>query len=114
MQGKRCNLREILSHRQRMKNYFKRFTVEYIGRDKNIEADELAKADARKAVLQPDVFFQTIEDPSVKAVELEPRMVNIIKGEDWRAPIMAYLYHHYQPDNNTELLRMQQRVKAYQ
>jgi hypothetical protein len=27
---------------------------------------------------------------------------------------MAYLYHHYEPDSNTELLRMQQRAKAYQ
>jgi hypothetical protein len=69
---------------------------------------------ARKAVLQPDMFFQTIEDPSVKTVEPEPRMVNIIEGEDWRAPIMAYLHHHYELDNNIELLRMQQRVKAYQ
>jgi hypothetical protein len=41
-------------------------------------------------------------------------MVNIIEGEDWRAPIMAYLHHHYKPDNNTELIRMQQGAKAYQ
>jgi hypothetical protein len=40
-------------------------------------------------------------------------MVNIIEGEDWRAPIMAYLHHHYESENNIELLRMQQRAKAY-
>jgi hypothetical protein len=39
-------------------------------------------------------------------------MINIIQGEDWRAPIMAYLCHHYEPDIKTELIRMQQRVKA--
>jgi hypothetical protein len=27
---------------------------------------------------------------------------------------MAYLCHHYEPDNNTELLRLQQGAKAYQ
>jgi hypothetical protein len=27
---------------------------------------------------------------------------------------MPYLCHHYEPDNNTELTRMQQRTKAYQ
>jgi hypothetical protein len=27
---------------------------------------------------------------------------------------MPYLHHHYEPDNNTELLRMQQRARAYQ
>jgi hypothetical protein len=38
----------------------------------------LAKAVAKKAVIPPDVFFQVIEDPSIKTVEPEPRMVNII------------------------------------
>jgi hypothetical protein len=97
-----------------MENHFNGFIVEHIERPKNAEADELAKAATRKAVLPPDVFFQLIEDPTVKIVELEPRTVNIVQGEDCRAPIMAYLHHHYEPDNSTELTRMQQRVKAYQ
>jgi hypothetical protein len=50
---------------------------------KNTEADELAKATARKVVLPPDVFFQLIEDSSIKIVEQEPRMVNVEQGEDW-------------------------------
>jgi hypothetical protein len=66
-----------------MENYFKGFTVEYIERMKNTDADELARAAAKKAVLPPDVFFQVIEDPSVKTFEPEPRIVNIIQGEDW-------------------------------
>jgi hypothetical protein len=66
-----------------MENYFKGFTVEYIERAKNTETDELAKTATRKAALQPDVFFQIIEDPSIKTVEPEPRMVNIIEGGDW-------------------------------
>jgi hypothetical protein len=41
-------------------------------------------------------------------------MINIIQGEDWRAPIMAYLRHHYEPDSEAELIRIQQRAKAYQ
>jgi hypothetical protein len=97
-----------------MENYLKGFSVEYIERTKNLEADELAKAAAKKAMLPPDVFFQVIKDPSMKKVEPEPRMVNIIQGKNWRAPIMAYLCHHYEPDNNTELIRMQHRVKPYQ
>jgi hypothetical protein len=65
-----------------MARFFKGFTVQYIERTKNEEADELDKAVAKKAVIPPDVFFQDIEDPSVKIVELEPRMANIIQGED--------------------------------
>jgi hypothetical protein len=64
--------------------------------------------------LPVDVFFQVIEDASIKTVEPEPRLINAIEGEDWRAPIMAYLRHYYEPDNTTELIRMQQRAKAYQ
>jgi hypothetical protein len=45
---------------------------------KSIEADELAKAATRKLTSQLDVFFQTIEDPSIKTIEPEPKMVNII------------------------------------
>jgi hypothetical protein len=52
-----------------MENFIKGIIVEHIERAKNTEADELAKAAARKAVLPPDVFFQVIEDPSVKTVE---------------------------------------------
>jgi hypothetical protein len=97
----------------RMENFYKGFTIEHIERAKNTEADELAKATARKMVLPPDVFFQTIEDSSVKIVEPEKRMVNIVQGEDWWAPIMAYLRHHYEPDSSIDLTKMQQRVKAY-
>jgi hypothetical protein len=97
----------------RMENYFKGFTVEYVKGIIHLEGDELAKAVVRKIMLPLDVFFQTIEDPFIKIVELEPRMINIIQGEDWRAPIMAYLHHHYEPDNNTELLRMLQRANNY-
>jgi hypothetical protein len=113
MHARDATLERYLVIVRRMENYFKGFTVEYVKRTKNTEADELAKAAARKIMLPPDVFFQTIEDPFVMIVEPEPRMVNIIQGEDWRATIMAYLRHHYEPDNNTELLRLQQRVGAY-
>jgi hypothetical protein len=35
-------------------------------------------------------------------------------GEDWRAPIMAYLCHYYELDSKNEQIRMQQRAKDYQ
>jgi hypothetical protein len=109
-----ATLETYLAIIRKTENFFKGFTIEYIERAKNTKADKLAKAATKKAALQRDVFFQTIEDSSVKIVKPEPRMVNIIEGEDWRAPMMAYLHHHYEPDNNTELLRMQPRVKTYQ
>jgi hypothetical protein len=64
-----ATLERYLAIVRRMENYFKGFTVEYVERIKNTKADELAKAATRKAGLQLNVFFQTIEDPSIKAVE---------------------------------------------
>jgi hypothetical protein len=84
-----------------MERFFKGFTVQHIERAKNTEADELAKAAARKVELPPDVFFQVIEDSSVKTVKPEPRMVNVVQWEDWRASILAYLRHYYEADNST-------------
>jgi hypothetical protein len=96
-----------------METFFKGFTLEHMESVKNTDADELAKAAAKKSELPPNVFFHVIEDPSIKTVELEPQMINVIQGQDWQAPILAYLRHHYEPNNTIELTRMQQRVKAY-
>jgi ribonuclease HI len=41
----------------RMGNYIKGFTVKYVERTKNTEANELAKAAIRKTTLPTDVFF---------------------------------------------------------
>jgi hypothetical protein len=62
---------------------FKGFTIEYIDRSKNAEADELANAVAQNTPLQTDVFLQLISDTSIKTIEPEPRVINIIQGEDW-------------------------------
>jgi hypothetical protein len=55
-----------------------------------------------------DVFFQVLEDASVKTVPPEPRVISIIEGEDWRALLMAYLRHYYEPESKNEQTRMQQ------
>jgi hypothetical protein len=78
------------------------------------EADELATPAARNTLMSADVFFQVLEDASVKTVLPAPRVINIIEEEDWRAPIMTYLRHYYEPDNKNEQIRMQQRAKDYQ
>jgi hypothetical protein len=99
-------LERYLAVVRRMENFFKGFTGNRIERVKNTEADELAKATARKAVLPPNVFFQVIEDSSIKIIEPKPRMVTVVQGEDWREQIMAYLRHHYEPDSSTDLTKI--------
>jgi hypothetical protein len=99
---------------RRMENDFKGFTVEYIEWSKSIEANELVKAAARNMPLPADVFLQVISHASIKTVELEPKTINLIQGEDWHALIMAYLCHYYVPDSTIEHTRMQQRAGSYQ
>jgi hypothetical protein len=89
-----------------MESYFKGFTVQYIERSKNIEADDLAKATVHNAPMSADVFFQVMEDASIKTALPEPKLISIIERKDWRAPIMAYLCHYYDPDNRNEQIRM--------
>jgi hypothetical protein len=47
------------------------------------------KAAAHNNPLPTDVFSQTIIDASIKTI-------------DWRAPIIAYLRHYYEPDITVE------------
>jgi hypothetical protein len=65
-----------------MESYFKGFTVQYIERNKNAEANDLAKAAAHNTSMPTDVFFQLIEDASVKMVLPEPRLINTIESKD--------------------------------
>jgi hypothetical protein len=93
-----------------MDNYFKGFTVEYIKRSKNSEADELAKATARNMPLSANVFFQVLPDASIKTIEVEPRVINLIDDEDWHTPIMVYL-SQTAPQNTSECSRELRRTK---
>jgi hypothetical protein len=90
-----------------MESYFKGLMVEYIECNKNTEVDDLPKAAAHNTLLHTYIFFQVLEDTSVKIGLPGPRVINIIEGKDWRAPIMAYLCHYYELDNKNEQIRMQ-------
>jgi ribonuclease HI len=86
--GKECIAREPTLERylgpvRKIENYYKGFTVEYIERNKNCEANELAKVAARNTPMPADIFFQVLEDALVKTVLSEPRVINIIEGKDW-------------------------------
>jgi hypothetical protein len=88
-----------------MECYLKGFIVEYIERTKNGKADESAKAAVRNTLLPADIFFQVISDVSIKIVDAEPKVINLIESEDWCVPIMAYLHHYYELDSAAEHTR---------
>jgi hypothetical protein len=75
-------LEKIFSSGQKNGNLLQGLTVKYIDRNKNSKDDKLTKASARNNPLPANVFLQTIIDTSIKTIEPEPRVINIIQGED--------------------------------
>jgi ribonuclease HI len=103
---KECMARDATFERylatvRRMENYFEGLHSSILKGQKKHRSRRVGQISCQKSNISVVCVFQTIEDPFMKTVELEPRMVNIIEGEDWRALIMAYLRNHYEPDNNT-------------
>jgi hypothetical protein len=85
-----------------------------VDRANNEEADTLAKAAARGETLPSDVFYHVIGTPPVRNPEgLQVtndaeghRIVNLIRTEDWRAPITLYLQGHNHPSDVNEAKRL--------
>jgi hypothetical protein len=73
--------REISTSSQKNGEFFNGFTVDYIDRNKNSEANKLAKNAAHNISLPANVFSQTMSNASIKTIETEPRVINIIRGK---------------------------------
>jgi hypothetical protein len=82
-----------------LEKQFKGFTLQHVERNKNEEADTLAKETTKGEALPSDVFYHVISTPAVRNPEgLQitqdvggHRIVNLIMAKDWRAPITLYL-----------------------
>jgi ribonuclease HI len=103
-------LMQYLTVVRSLERQFKGFTLQHVDRNKNKEADALAKAAAKGEALPSDVFYYIIGTPAVRNPEglqitqdVEGhRIVNLIMAEDWRAPITLYLQDHYHPTDSNE------------
>jgi hypothetical protein len=70
-------LKRYLALFRRMEIVSKGFTIEYIDRNKNAEADELAKEAARNTPLPADIFLQIIS--VIKCIYLPPTYLHFIQ-----------------------------------
>jgi hypothetical protein len=81
----------------------------------------LAKASAKGEPLPSDVFYHIIGTPAIHNLEglqitqdtKGHRIVNLIKAEDWRAPITLYLQGHYHPTDRNEAKRLKHRSRDF-
>jgi hypothetical protein len=104
-----------------LEKQFKGFTLQHVKRNKNEEADALAKAAAKGEALPSNVFYHVIGTPAVRNPEgLQitqdaegHRIVNLIMVEDCRAPITLYLQGHYHPTDRNEAKRLKHRSRDF-
>jgi ribonuclease HI len=104
-----------------LKKQFKGFTLQHVERNKNEEADALAKAAAKGEALPSDVFYHVIGTPAVhnpEGLQITQdanghRIVNLIMAEDRWATITLYLQGHYHPSDRNEAKRLEHRSKDF-
>jgi ribonuclease HI len=106
-------LARCLQFLKEQEKYFEGFTVKNISRTHNSNADEIAKSTAQNTSLPQDVFFEVLNQASIKTKQEAPREVHIIQSEDWRAPIMTYLHGHYELEDEVNEVRMKHRTRNY-
>jgi hypothetical protein len=112
---------QYLSTIRSLDRQFKGFTLQHVDRNKNEEADALAKAAAKGEALPSDVFYHVSGTPAVRNPEgLQisqdtegHRIVNLIMAEDGRAPITLYLQGYYHPTDRNEAKRLKHRSKDF-
>jgi ribonuclease HI len=105
-----------------LEKQFKGFTLHHVERNKNEEADALAKAVAKGEALPSDVFYHVIGTLAVynpEGLQITQdakghRIVNVIMAEDWRAPITLYFQGHYHPTDRNEAKRLKQGTRISQ
>jgi transposase InsO family protein len=102
---------------------FAGYSVEWIDRRKNEEADALSRIGWSRQSPPPGVFFDVITKPSItppKEIDLgiplapDPTLVAIIgEDDDWTHPYIAYLEHRILPKDETEARMIVRRCKSF-
>jgi len=115
--------KEYLAHNPELARYlavvrglerrFKGFTLQYIPRAENCEADELAKASANNTALLEGTFYQTFEAPATESLPKAFRSVLLTEGEDWRQAIADSLKGKTTTDYEALTKTMEARARNY-
>lgn len=111
-QARDPELAKYIQKVREMDKYFLGFEVRNIRRSDNEEADALAKAAVGAKPLQLDVLHETLRAAAITEGSMICN-ITTLSGEDWRAPICAYLKGRYVTVNRLEEQRLQHRCRGY-
>jgi hypothetical protein len=92
---------------------FHGFTLKYIPRAENVEADELAKAAANNIPTPEGVFFQELKLPATTITQRAFKEILITESEDWRQLIIDQINSHYRDQDEASAARMAARARSY-
>jgi ribonuclease HI len=106
-------LERYLDTVQRLEASFEGFSVKNIPRVENEHADLLAKSAAQGLPLSSEVFFETINAPSVELMERAVLTNSPVHSEDWRTEIISFLQGNCLSDDEAYNKRMEARTRPY-
>jgi ribonuclease HI len=105
-------LEKYLDAVRRLEASFEGISVK-IFHGENEHADLLAKSAAQGLTLPSEVFFETIEAPSVKLMERAVLAISHVHSEDWRTEIISFLQGNCLLDDEVYNKRMKARTRPY-
>jgi hypothetical protein len=92
---------------------FQGFTLHYVPRAKNIEADKLAKVVANYLPIPDGAFYQVLQAPATQVAAKAFKTVLITESEDWRQLIVDCLNNMHHSEDDASIARMAARVRSY-
>jgi ribonuclease HI len=106
-------LERYLDTVRRLEASFEGFSVRNIPRGENEHADLLAKSATQGLPLPSEVFFETINAPSVELMERAVLTISLVHSEDWRTEMISFLQGNCLSDDEAYNKRMEARTRPY-
>ena len=92
---------------------FQGFTLQYIPRAKNAEADELAKAAANNLPIPNGAFYQVLQAPATQVTAKAFKTILVTESEVWRQLIIDCLNNVHHTEDEASTARMTAKVGNY-
>jgi ribonuclease HI len=92
---------------------FQRFTLKYIPRLENAEADALVKAASKNLPILEGTFYQVLGSPATETASKAFQMVLLTECEDWRQAITDALHNTFNLEDEANVIRMAARARNY-
>jgi hypothetical protein len=92
---------------------FQGFTLKYVPRAENLEADELAKAAENNLPILEGIFYQVLKAPTTQVTAKAFKQVLLIESEDWRQLIIDKINNVQYSKDEASIARMASRATSY-